>query len=136
MIDTGVFLAAVLTRDAHHQEAIDVLRDVDAGRYRGHTTNFVLAEAFNFVTARVDDARVAEALFEIAFGSPRRDAIAVVHQIHGGRLAAALDRYRREFRAGLSLTDWTTLVVMADQRIAPLATFDRGFRGRVPTVPG
>lgn len=94
-----------------------------------HTSNFVLAEAFNFVAGRVKDPRVADALVGLVFGTESHAPLATIHQVHGARFAASLDRYRSAFDAGLSLTDWTTLVIMEEQGIEAVATFDRGFRG-------
>ena len=53
---------------------------------------------------------------------------------HAARFASALTRSRSGFSKGLSFTDWTTVVLMEEEGVHSLATFDKGFRGLVDVV--
>lgn len=137
-VDTGVLIARINPRDTRHAEAVRVFEAISEGRWQSvHTSDYVVAEALNFIQARIGRRDAAEALLDPIFG--RADAPAVfttVERIHSGRFAAAMERYRKQFDAGLSLTDWTTLVTMADERIKQVATFDGGFRGFAEVIDG
>lgn len=126
----------VVPSDPWHAPATRILKDILEGEYRQvSTTDYVLAEAFDFIQARRGRPSAAENLHRLAFGAEGQDAVVdVIHRIHGARFARALDRYRREFARGLSLTDWTSVVVMEEQGIGAIATFDKGFRGLARTI--
>lgn len=65
------------------------------------------------------------------------DGIPVVDdvlRVNAARFAAALDRHRAEFGRGLSFTDWTSVVLVEEERLGAIATFDRGFAGLVDVV--
>lgn len=57
-----------------------------------------------------------------------------VSRVHSARFAAAVERYRNEFDRGLSLTDWTSVVVAEDEGCDEIATFDAGFRSLLRVV--
>lgn len=137
-LDTGILLAAALPRDPGHPAAVRVLRRLADGEWpSAHTSDHVIAEALNFIRMKVKRRDAADAVLRIAFGTDDSPPILdSVVRIHGGLFAAALDRYRRDFDRGLSLTDWTTVVATRETGPCALATFDRGFRGLVPLVSG
>jgi len=130
-VDTGVLLAAVLADDPGHAAARRILEDAD--RWRGfHTSDYVLAEGLNFIRQKVRRKDAADSFLALAFGTNEDPPIVdEVLRVHGGRFAAALQRYRDEFDRGLSFTDWTSVVLMEEERLGAIATFDRGFHGIV-----
>ena len=132
-LDTGVLLASVLEKDAHHAEATQILADDRWGRF--HTSDHVLAEALNYARRKVRRPEVAERIVALAFGDESAaPLIDVVHRVHSGRFAAALERYRSEFERGLSFTDWASVVLIEEEGLDAIATFDGGFRGLVEVV--
>ncbi|MHB8586717.1 MAG: type II toxin-antitoxin system VapC family toxin [Thermoplasmatota archaeon] len=135
-VDTGPLLAAVLQHDPDHVAAKAIFLRLGDGEWAGaYTSDYVLAEAWNFLRRKVKRKEPCESLYKLAFGSAdARPAFASILRIHGGLFARALTRYREEFDRGLSLTDWTTVVAMEESAIDMLATFDRGFEGLVPTT--
>lgn len=135
-LDTSVLLASVLRDDPGHERAVGIFED--AARWRGlHTSDHVLAETLNFVRQKVRRREVAESVVALVFGSPGEPPLVdSVLRVHGARFAAALDRYRSEFDKGLSFTDWTSVVLVAEEALAGVATFDKGFRGLVDVVDG
>ncbi|MGQ0534981.1 MAG: type II toxin-antitoxin system VapC family toxin [Methanobacteriota archaeon] len=137
-LDTGVLLATVLPRDPDHEVAVGVLHRLGDGEWTSaFTTDYVLAEAFNFLRRKVRRRATAEALVSLVFGADDFvPVVASVLRVHSGRFARALERYRREHDRGLSLTDWTSVATMQDAGIAMIATFDAAFRGVVEVVDG
>lgn len=135
-LDTGVLVAAALPRDQHHARGAAVMERVAGGEWTSvHTSDYVLAEALNFVRGRVGRLEAAEGIIRPVFGHPEAPpVVSSILRITSPRFASALDRYRRQFDRGLSVTDWTTVVAMADEGIHQLATFDRGFQGVVDVV--
>lgn len=129
-LDTGVLLAAVLPRDPDRREAVEILHAVGRKEYiSAHTSDYVVAEALNFVRMKVRRLETAETLLALVFGTDATPpVVASVLRIHGGRFARALELYRTEFRRGLSLTDWTSVVAARDAGIADVATFDAALR--------
>jgi predicted nucleic acid-binding protein len=137
-VDTGPLLAAVLPRDPDHDAAVAILRRATEGAWTSvHTSDFVLAEALNFIRMKVKRAQTAEALVTLAFGSDKFPPLfQSVSRVHSARFAVALDHYQKEFGRGLSLTDWTSVVIAQDEGLDEIATFDDGFRALLRVVDG
>jgi uncharacterized protein len=137
-LDTAVLVARINPRDTRHKDALTVFRRIQGGEWSAvHTSDHVVAETLNFIQARIGRKDAAEAFLDAVFG--RSDAPPVVTsvlRIHSGRFAAAVERYRKHFDAGLSLTDCSSLVVMGEERIKQIATFDAGFRAFADVVDG
>lgn len=135
-LDTGVLLGAVLPRDPCHERSSQVIQRVSEGEWRSvHTSDFVLTEAVNFLTRKRPHRDALEILLRLAFGA--KDAppvVTEVQHVHGGRFASSIDLLQHQFDRGLSLTDWTTVVLMRELDIRHLATFDRGFGGLVEAI--
>lgn len=135
-LDTGVLLGFAWPRDAMHEAATRLMRRVADGEWRlVCTSDYVIAETLDFVRRKVRRLDVANRLLDVAFGGHEGEPLVdEVLRIYSGRFAAAMDLYRRDFRRGLSFTDWTTVVAMRQRALDDLATFDRDFRGLVRTV--
>lgn len=135
-LDTGVFVALVHKGDKQHQPARRLLDQIADGAFSGvYTSDYVLAEAWNFIRMKIRRQEAAETVSRLAFGrSNAPPLVTEILRVHGHRFAAALARYREEFERGLSFTDWTSVVLMDEARIGTIATFDRGFTGLVSHV--
>lgn len=133
-LDTGVLLAAVLPDDPNHPDAVRIL-EASEGWRSAQTSDHVVAEGLNFIRQKVRRRKVSEDLIGLVFGQEEKPPLVDdVLRVHSGRSAAALDRYRREFDRGLSFTDWTSVVLMDEEGLDAIATFDRGFKGLVDVV--
>jgi predicted nucleic acid-binding protein len=134
-LDTSVLLAAIISKDAGHEEAVRILSRVSQWG-SVHTSDYVVAEALNYVRMKMKRAELAEKVVALTFGEDDEPPLVdSVLRVHGARFAAALERYRREFARGLSFTDWSSVVLMEEERLSTIATFDGGFRGIVDVVP-
>ena len=94
-----------------------------------YTSDFVLAEALNFVARKIKRSDAAETILGLVFGTSEAPPVVTdVVRVHGGRLAAAIERFRTRFEAGLTLTDWSSVVLMDELGIRQIATFDSGLK--------
>lgn len=136
-LDTGVLVGYANRDDPQHEAARDLLRAVVAGAHGdAFTSDYVLAEAFNFIRQRVKSETVARALDGDVFG--HRDAPPVVRdvfRVHSTVFAAARQQYLEQWKAKLSFTDWTTIELVRRHGIRTVATFDAGFGAWVAVVP-
>lgn len=135
-LDTGILVAAINPRDALHDDASAILDRIAAREWRSvHTSDFVLAESLNFISRKLRDPRAVDALHAHVFGEEGiAPVVTSVLRVHAARFAVALEKFRRHVDGGLSFTDWTNLVVMGDERISTIATFDAGFAGQARVV--
>lgn len=135
-LDTGVFVALVHKGDKKHDAARQLLDQIAEGHFSGvYTSDYVLAEAWNFIRMKIRKREAAEAVSRLAFGASNAPPLVTdVLRVHGHRFAAALARYRTEFQRGLSFTDWTNVVLMDEEQIVTIGTFDAGFTGLVTHV--
>lgn len=134
LLDTGVLLAAVLPDDANHRDAVRILES-SADWRSAQTSDHVVAEGLNFIRQKVRRRKVSEDFVGLVFGHDGKvPVVDDVLRVHSGRFAAALERYRAEFDRGLSFTDWTSVVLVEEEGIDAIATFDRGFKGLVDVV--
>lgn len=133
-LDAGVLLAFVLAADSRHPDAVRIVREASTGVHGTiFTSDYVLAEALNYVSLKRARHPAAEEIVKIVFGAEdERPLTAPILKVHGGILLAGIARYRKLLRErALSLTDCTTLELMDARGIAKIATFDSGFRGLV-----
>lgn len=131
-----MLVAAANADDVRHARARRLLADIVAGEHGAPcTSDFVLAETFNFVRQRIGRKAAAEEVKAVVFGRPAaRPLVEGVLRVSAPCLAASLERYLKKWPAGLSLTDWTSVVLMEERGIEAIATFDRGFEAWVQVV--
>ena len=136
-LDTGILVAYANADDPRHRDATAVVEDVLSGRHGdAFTSDYVLAEAFNFVRQRVKSAAVASALDGDVFGrAGTRPIVRDVLRVHGTVFASARAQYLARWKAGLSFTDWTTVELARQHKIGVVATFDRAFSAWADVIP-
>lgn len=137
-LDTGVLVALVNPRDAHHARAAAILDRIVEGEWKSvHTSDLVVVEAMNFIARKLRVPGPADAVTAYVFGADGAPPVVTdVARIHAARFATTATRFRKHFDSGLSFTDWSSLVLMEEERIPQIATFDGGFTGRVDVVDG
>lgn len=131
-----MLVAFVNRDDAQHATARRLVAELARGSHgQLYTSDFVLAESLNFLRQRVRRAAVAETLVRMVMGDERTPPVVPeLLRVHGTRFAEALALYLRRWEAGLSLTDWTIVVLMREHRVDSLVTFDRGFEAWVEVL--
>lgn len=137
-LDTGVLVALVNPRDACHARATAILdRIVEREWASVHTSDLVVVETMNFIARKFRVPGPADAVTGYVFGVDGAPPVVTdVTRVHAARFATTAARFRRHFADGLSFTDWSNLVVMEEERIRAIATFDGGFAGRAEVIDG
>lgn len=121
LVDTGAWVAATVTDDAHHVQATAVYRPYLA-RYRWVTTNLIIAESY-ILLRRAAGHRRAVAFLERVAASPR------VRKIHSdARLEGEAEAILRHFKdQDFSFTDAVSFALMRDRGMEAAFAFDTHF---------
>ena len=118
-IDSSAIVALVDGDDASHPAAVEAYRGlVDAG-YKLFTTNYVINEAFDLLSAGVGPAVARQWL--------RETTLAVYHADEQDERRARRLVGRAEGNRGLSLTDAVSLVAMERLEVADAFAVDPSF---------
>lgn len=118
--DTSFWVAAHLRRDAHHEEAVALLRQVSGTRIV--TSNQVRGETWTFLRRR-DGHRAAVAFLDMLERSARVDVMTVPEELE----AQALRWLRRHDEREYSFVDATSFALMRSLRAREALAFDGDF---------
>lgn len=131
-VDTGVWYAHH-DRDApRHDVGTSALRTVFAGTYgKLFTSSHVLDEAVTLTRARTGQYQPARRIAARILGEDEYPDATELLVIDREDLTAALERFDRYRDYPLSLTDATTVALMAEHSIDHLLSFDDDFDGIV-----
>ncbi|MBM4250176.1 MAG: PIN domain-containing protein [Euryarchaeota archaeon] len=133
LVDSCVWIAALFPGHRDHARAAALLR----GATRLHTSDFVIDEVVSFIlgSAQLPDDGARRRSEALRFMQMVEDAAAIdvlsVTGTHFGEAKSAAETYG----LGLTLTDWTNILLMRENGIRTLLTFDRGFAG-ARNLPG
>jgi len=118
-IDSSAIVALVDGDDASHPAAVEAYRGLVEAGYKLFTTNYVLNEAFDLLSAGVGPAVARQWL--------RETTLAVYHADERDEQRARRMVVRAEGTRGLSLTDAVSLVVMERLNVADAFAVDPTF---------
>ncbi|KUO41453.1 MAG: hypothetical protein AVW06_04385 [Hadesarchaea archaeon DG-33-1] len=133
-VDSGVWIGAFVPKDAHHEEALSVVKATASGKLdRVLTTAYIFNEVVTYVRRKIgapQSIKVARALLD-------SENVKIVH-VDEKIFNTAYHMFERYPR--LSFTDAVTVVVMKDRGVEQLFSFDRGFDAvkdvrRLETIP-
>jgi predicted nucleic acid-binding protein len=121
--DTSALYAAVDSRDAHHAQVAQAMRQLARTSRMIVTSDYVVAETLNLAVAR-GGRKVAERLLQLLENSSglRMD------RINPERFVAAKAFFRKHSDHNYSFTDCTSFVLMHELQIEDALTTDRHFR--------
>ncbi len=122
-IDTGAFLARYIERDQYHDVATEHWRVLQNVRRQCFTSNYVLDEAITLLARRSTYEFAAERarnLFESA-------SLSILRPDENDELAA-LGLFQKYADQSVSFTDCISFVLMEQQNIKCVFSFDRHFR--------
>ena len=120
LIDTSAFYALHSTVDRFHDKGNVVFQDLMDAKQEFWATSYTLVETVALLHRRLGFSAVAE--FSEWRGRSNLQVLWTDSRAHD----QAWDRYMADQGRGLSLVDWTTVVVSHEMR-APVFTFDGGF---------
>jgi predicted nucleic acid-binding protein len=124
-IDTGAFMAYRNKKDVYHQTADALIRRALKGEFGSlFTTDFIYDEALTLAMVRTGNKGVAEDISDVML-SPHIEMITIDRII----LEMARDLFFTLFENGTSFTDVITMVVMHQENIGKIITFDSHFNG-------
>lgn len=131
-IDTGAFVGRHVSRDQHHDQAVEVWEHLAHSDERCLTSTFVVDESMTLIGLRAGHRLAAEVGRRIytsrALELLRPDADDEL------RALALFEKYEDQ---KVSFTDCVSFALMERRRIARAFTFDRDFRrAGFETVPG
>jgi predicted nucleic acid-binding protein len=121
-VDTGAFLARYVPQDEHHRRARRAWSEIERGRSRCFTSNFVLDETFTLLGRRSSYTFAAERaralLASTALTILRPDA---------DDEAKAVDLFAKFADQKVSFTDCVSFALMRHHGLNRAFTFDRHF---------
>lgn len=119
-IDTNIFLALDNIRDVHHNKAVELWKEIEAGKYGNYfTTDYVFNEVMG-VTYRKFGKERAVLLGESILRS------ILIFNVDEHMLAAAWKIFST-IKWRLNMTDCTHIAVMEATSVLAIATFDKEF---------
>jgi predicted nucleic acid-binding protein len=118
-IDSSAIVALVDGDDASHPAAVEAYHGLVAAGYKLFTTNYVVTETFDLLSAGVGPAIARQWLRDMT--------LAVYHADEQDERRARRMVIRAENRRGLSLTDAVSLVVMERLHVADAFAVDPSF---------
>ncbi len=121
-VDTAAFVGILVSRDENHQSAIKVMSDLRARKARLFTTEAVLFELANALSAVEFRARVVSFIDTL-----RRLSSFEIIPTNAELFENALRLYRERPDKEWSLTDCTSFVVMRERGINLAFTSDKHF---------
>lgn len=129
-VDTAIFVAAFNRRDRNHQKGLKLLKEAFQKAKVLYTSDYVLDETISLAWARTKNREIVLKLDELIQDSGKIDMIPV----DSSTLSSAKSCLRKYGQA-LSLTDWTSAVLMRDRKIPHVLSFDVDF-DRVKSIKG
>jgi hypothetical protein len=123
-IDTGAFMAYRNKKDVYHSKADDLLRRALQGEFGSiFTTDFIYDETLTLAMVRTGNKIIAKDISDVML-SQRIEMVI----IDGIVLEKARELFFRLFDKRISFTDATTMVVMQQENIRKIITFDSHFK--------
>ena len=123
-LDTGVVVAAHNTRDANHERAFEILREVRAGDHgTAYSSDFVLDEAVTLALVRTKNRGVALDVGRFFIPEKVGQGMVVLLHVDEATVRRAWDSFSRR-DVPLSFTDWTIVEQVEALGIDRVGSFD------------
>ena len=120
-VDTSAAYALIMADDANHTRAVAAAGSLEAEAARLVTTSYVLLETVSLLLSRGGPEAVRAFHEGLA---PLLEVIWLDGEVHERAMSALLASRTK----GISLTDFTSFVVMRERRIETAFAFDADFR--------
>lgn len=122
-IDTGAFLARYLGQDQYHQQAIDFWDAIQKKRESCFTSNFVLDETFTLLGRRAGYTFAAERAQNIYASK----LLTILRPTRNDEIRA-IELFQKFAEHKVSFTDCISIVLMRNERIKRVFSFDTHFQ--------
>jgi predicted nucleic acid-binding protein len=121
-VDTGAFLARYVPKDEHHRRARRAWSEIERGRRRCFTSNFVLDETFTLLGRRASYVFAAERARALLASK----ALTILRPDADDE-AKAVDLFAKFVDQKVSFTDCVSFALMRRHELNRAFTFDRHF---------
>jgi predicted nucleic acid-binding protein len=121
-IDTGAFLARYVSHDEHHKRAKRTWSEIERGRVRCFTSNFILDETFTLLGRRSSYAFAAERARALLAST----ALTILRPEAADEMKA-VDLFAKFADQKVSFTDCVSFSLMRGHGLNRAFTFDRHF---------
>jgi len=133
-VDSGVFVAFHNTKDANHTRALELMKEIVAGRLgSAYTSDYVFDEAVTVALVRTRRPEIALTVGRMVLGELIKPFL-VVLRVDGEAFKEAWRLFPNYAGRGLSFTDCTSVALMRLRGIESLLSFDMGFDGIVSRI--
>ncbi|MCA2684454.1 MAG: type II toxin-antitoxin system VapC family toxin [Microcystis sp. M038S2] len=122
-LDTAYLQALVDTRDSLHQSSVAITDELDI--FLSVTSEMVLTELLNALSGRGGYLR--DAALDIVDKLHQDSSVEIIPQT-SQLFAEALLLYRQRLDKSYSLTDCASMLIMRQQNLSDVLTFDRHFQ--------
>jgi len=130
LVDTSFLVAVKSLGDAAHSRAVELFQEILRGEHGAtHTTDFVFAEAVTVALARTRRHSAAVGVGEFVLRAGDGHPFFLMHHVTPDELLAAWEEFRRYRDRGLSMVDWTSVIVARNLEADAILSFDEGFDG-------
>lgn len=123
ILDSSFIVAYKIENDFHHQKAIEIMKGIVAGKYgEVYVTDYIFDESVTIVFGKT---KKLEGAINTGNGLIKSSKIL---RIDAATFDNAWSLFKRQKNTKFSFTDCTTLIVMDENRIKNIATFDEDFK--------
>jgi len=122
-IDTNIFVASLNKKDKHHEEGSDLLAKAFKKFRWLQTSDYILNECLTVAWARTRNTNLIQQLDKLIQESEKIQIL----KVDETTFATAKSYMRKHPTIIPTLTDWTSLVLMRDHKIAEILSFDTDF---------
>lgn len=127
-VDTGIFVALRNVADKNHQRVKELMKRALGGEFGAvYTSDYVIDESITTALARTKKLELAIDVGEYILRSPRIRKLWVSEDI----FESAWREFKSYRKGQMSFTDFTSLVLMEENGIKDIMSFDSGFDGLV-----
>lgn len=128
-IDSDVFIAAFNKRDSNHRAGNKLLKEALGERYRGvYTSDVVLDEIISRLIGDIERGRLQKReVVKQVEESIQNSMLVRFEHVDEFTLGTAKTCFKKYYDKFLSLTDWTSAVLMRNRGIKYIMSLDRHF---------
>jgi len=130
-IDTGLLVTFHNTRDANHERATELMRQIVEGELgTAYTSDYIFDEAVTVALIRTHNPRNAKAVGSMMLGESNPPFLAIL-RVSEDDFKEAWSLFSKHAERRLSFTDCTSIALMRKRGIETIVSFDRDFDGIV-----
>jgi len=122
-VDTNIFIAALNKRDKFHEKGRALLTKAFKTALSLHASDYILNECLTVAWARTRDTNLIQQLDTLIQASEKIEIL----KVDEPAFATAKSYMRKHPNIIPTLTDWTSLILMRDNKIPEILSFDTDF---------